>query len=207
MFREAVNRIPIYLMTLGAYLLIATAGCLAQEAEQTFEKLPIGKKDGLRLTADIHRQRYKPNDELVITLKFENLTERNLYISKHQLGNSGAFVGYGFALKNSVISVARKGVDPRKKYKAPPKPQLSLSDFVLIVPKGSYDVDITVKLSDYIFLPGEYNLFIYHRSLWSQKEVPEIEGLWGSEHGVLYSIDMVNGTPITEPLLTVLIAN
>jgi uncharacterized membrane protein YvlD (DUF360 family) len=41
MLREVVKRIPIYLITLGAYLLIANACCLAQEAEQTFEKLPI----------------------------------------------------------------------------------------------------------------------------------------------------------------------
>jgi len=78
-------------------------------------------------------------------------------------------------------------------------PQLSLNDFVLIAPKGSYVVDITIHLSDYVFLPGEYYFTVYHDSLWSQKEVLELEGVWGQEHSVLYSEITMNGTPLSRP--------
>ena len=71
---------------------------LAQESQQTFEKLPIGQKDGLRLTTEIYRQEYTADDVMIITVKFENLTKKNMYISKHQDSNDGSFVLYGFTL-------------------------------------------------------------------------------------------------------------
>src|SRR5262249_782620 len=128
--------------------------------------------------------------------KFENLTEKNMYISEHQDANVGSFVLYGFGSDDLVLGVIRKGLNPNVKYKSRTLPQLSLNDFVLIAPKESYVVDITINLSDYVFLPGEYHFILYHDSLWSQKEVPELEGVWGHEHGTLYSEITVNGAPL-----------
>jgi len=177
---------------------------LAQESQQTFEKLPIGQKDGLRLTTEIYRQKYTADDVMIITVKFENLTKKNMYISKHQDSNDGSFVLYGFTLKGVAAFVPLRGVDPKVKYKRPPLPQLSLDDFVLITPGGSYTIDITIRLYDYIFLPGEYDFSVNHESLWSQKEVPELEGLWGRERGFLFSEITVNGAPISEPLIVIM---
>ena len=199
MFRDRLKRALIYLMSLMGYLLIAIPISLAQEQQHTSGKISIGQKDGLRLTTEIYRQEYRADDVMVITVKFENLTEKNMYISKHQSANVGSFVLYSFLAENRVLSAPLKGLNPNVRYKRPPLPQLSLSDFVLIAPRESHVVDITIHLSDYVLLPEEYLFIVDHESLWSQKEVPELEGVWGQEHGVLYSEITVNGKPLPEP--------
>jgi len=198
MFRDQLKKGLIYLMSLTGYLLIAISISLAQEQQQTSGKISIGQKDGLRLTTEIYRQEYTADDVMVIRVKFENLTEKNMYISEHQSANVGSFVLYGFKSENRVLSAPLKGLKPIK-YKRPPLPQLSLNDFVRIAPKESHVVDITIHLSDYVLLPEEYHFIVHHHSLWSQKEVPELEGVWGDEHGVLYSEITVNGKPLPEP--------
>jgi hypothetical protein len=197
MFRDQLKKGLIYLMSLTGYLLIAIPISMAQEQQQTSGRISIGQKDGLRLTTEIYRQEYTADDVMVIRVKFENLTEKNMYISEHQSANVGSFVLYGFSSER-VMSVPHKGLKPIK-YKRPPLPQLSLNNFVLIAPKESHVVDITIHLSDYVLLPGEYYFTVYHESLWSQREVRELEGVWGQEHGTLYSEITVNGTPLSRP--------
>lgn len=205
MFRDLLKRSLIYLMPLAVYLLLAIPDSLAQELRQTFEKLPIGRKDGLRLTTEIYKQHYKADDEMIIRVKFENLTEKNMYISKHQYSNVGSFVLYSFTLKGSIAFVPRRDLDPL--VKRPTKPQLSLYDFALIVPGGSYAINITIRLSNYVFLPGEYDFNVNHESRWYQKEVPELEGVWGREHGFLFSEITVKGAPISTPSRIVITSN
>jgi hypothetical protein len=185
-------------MLLAICLLVAIPDSRAKEPRQIIEKISVGQKDGLRLTTEIYRQEYKADDVMVIRVKFENVTEKNLYISEHQHANVGSFVLYGFVPRNQIGSVPRRGLDPNFEYKRPPPPKLSLNDFVLITPGGSYTKDIIILLSDYDFVPGEYNFIIYHGSLWRQKDVKELEGVWGLEHGTLYSEITVNGAPLHE---------
>ena len=114
-----------------------------------------------------------------------------MYISKHEHSRSGPFVECFFAFKSLPSYV------PFSKPKPFTKLQLSLDDFVMIAPGGQYVVNVTVPMSDYIFVPGqEYLLAIWHESPWFQMEVPKLEGLWGSEHGVLYAEMTVNGIPV-----------
>ncbi|MCI0335934.1 MAG: hypothetical protein L0226_00010 [Acidobacteria bacterium] len=194
MFEDLPKRSLIYLMMQSVYLLlVVNSWCLAQEPVQNFEKLPIGQKDGLKLTAEIHRQHYKADEEMVISVKFENLTEKTLYISKHQPGSEDSFIKCVFGIKDIPALVPFR--EPRKYT----KPQLSLNDFVFIAPRGVLTVNINIRLSDHLFVPGEYRLAIWHESLWSQKEVPQLNWLWGSEHGVLHSEITLNGTPVPEP--------
>jgi hypothetical protein len=192
------------LIYLVVFFAIAISSSLAKEPRQIFGEIYIGKKDGLRLTTEIYRQEYKADDEMVIRVKFENATEKTLYISEHQHANVGSFVLYGFVPRNQMGSVPRRGVNPNFKYKRPPLPKLSLNDFVLITPGGNYIRDITIRLYDYTFLPGEYHFIVYHNSLWYQKDVQELEGLWGHEHGTLYSEITVNDTPLPEQPMIVI---
>lgn len=155
-------------------------------------KIGFGAMDGLEFTVEIGNQIFYANDILTTQAKFKNLSDHTIYISKRQVASNELFFTYGFTSKGGGIVPGPE----RPKYS---KPALSEEDFVPIPAGESYEIRKTIQLSDYRMWPGEYNLIIYYHSLWWQDDCPQIQGLWGTEHGTLYADVMVGGNLLSRP--------
>ena len=63
-----LKRILICSIALVVWLCGMSLSCLAQAPEDIHEKISIGQKDGLKLTAEVYKQEYKAADEMLVTL-------------------------------------------------------------------------------------------------------------------------------------------
>src|SRR5438045_9738416 len=106
MTRDVLVRGLIYLVTIISYSFVVTASCLTQGQVDSFRRTGFGEKDGLRLTSEIYRQEYKIDDDMKISVRFENLTDKNIYLSKHQNdGTDFSFISAGFPYPNGHATV------------------------------------------------------------------------------------------------------
>jgi hypothetical protein len=163
-----------------------------EDGAQELGELAVGEKDGLMLTASIPSLRYKADEDIVISIRFTNLTDQPLSISKYQNGSGTDYITCPISLPDVPALLSPKKFDRLSKRVFSP------GDFIEIPPGESYGFVKTIRLSDYAIGPRDYRLSAWYSSYWSRDEAPGIRGLWGRERGVLHAKLIVNGVSLSK---------
>jgi hypothetical protein len=188
--KGAITKAVFRCSLLVAVLLSSLIVRIVEGGAQQLGELAVGEKDGLMLTANIPSLKYKADEDIVISIRFTNLTDQPLSISKYQNGGGTNYITSPISLLGAPALLSPKKFDRLSKRVFSP------GDFIEIPPGESYGFVKTIRLSDYEISPGDYHLSAWYSSYWSRDEAPSIRGLWGRERGTLHAKLTVNGAPL-----------
>ena len=144
-------------IVLGLMVLIASADFSAVSGQDKPNESEAPIKKGLRLSAELDGEMFKPQSVVTLKLKLENTGKSPVYIYK-ELGFGPA--GFGM----TILDASDNWVPPRIIRDTFPAPVLAKEDLQAIKPGKAIEEKIRISLSNYEMVPGDYTLKIEYIS-------------------------------------------